>query len=269
MSFTVDKVSADGAETEYIRFGNGKRELVIIPGLSIKSVIPLAELIERQYGIFSNDFTVYLFDRRKKLPKPYSVSDMADDTARVMKALGISDACVFGASQGGMIAMFLACRYPELVGRAAFGSSACRLSVHGKKVTDEWISLAEKGETEELVFSFAKAVYPENVFEQQKDSFKAYAQSVTKEELGRFIILAEGMNGFDASEMLKDISVPILVIGNTDDAVLGKESTDDSVSLLKDNENAEFYVYNGFGHASYDTAPDYAERLFSFFTKQI
>ena len=49
------------------------------------------------------------------IPKDYTIADMADDQAKVLKTLGISDACVMGVSQGGMISMHLAAKYPELV----------------------------------------------------------------------------------------------------------------------------------------------------------
>ncbi len=50
---------------DYIRFGSGRKTLVILPGLSVQSVIPAAADIEKQYDLFKKDYTVYLFDRRR------------------------------------------------------------------------------------------------------------------------------------------------------------------------------------------------------------
>ena len=50
-----------------------------------------------------------------KVPAPYTVADMADDTAALIAALGLESAHICGASMGGMIAQQLAARHPKRV----------------------------------------------------------------------------------------------------------------------------------------------------------
>lgn len=76
---------------DYFSFGKGKRILAIIPGLSIKSVMNSANDIVEAYNLLSSDFTIYVFDRKKAMPDNYSIFDMANDTAYVIKKLGINE----------------------------------------------------------------------------------------------------------------------------------------------------------------------------------
>ena len=110
--------------TEYFSFGRGKKPLVIIPGLSVQSILLFKDIIKSSYEIFSEDFTVYVIDRKKNVPATYSIHEMAEDTAQFMNELRIRDAYVFGASQGGMIAMEIAINHPELVRCMILGSTA-------------------------------------------------------------------------------------------------------------------------------------------------
>lgn len=49
----------------------------------------------------------------------YNLTDMAEDTVRLIKALKLSSTHLLGASMGGMIAQIVAARYPSLVKRLA------------------------------------------------------------------------------------------------------------------------------------------------------
>ena len=59
-------------------------------------------------------------DSSAPLP-PYSTASMARDAARVLDAVGLERAHVFGISLGGMIAQELAIRHPERVERLVLG----------------------------------------------------------------------------------------------------------------------------------------------------
>lgn len=264
MKIQIETVSTDGFTMDFFRFGQGAETLVILPGLSVDSVMNYADAVAEAYALLTDDFTVYVFDRRKELPGTYSVYDMARDTAAAFRALGLDRVCLFGASQGGMIAMTVAAEHPQLVGKMILGSTAARVTDERYRVIDGWVRLAKTGNAKDLYLDFGAAVYPKDVFEQSLDALAAAAETVTEAGLKRFVILAEGTKGFDVTDRLRNIACPVLVIGSEDDCVLGAEASVEIVEELKGRPDCELYMYDGYGHAAYDLAPDYRERMLRF-----
>ena len=261
----IETAIVNGIEMDYFTLGKGDRPFVILPGLSIKSVMEAKDAVEAGYGIFMNDFTAYVFDRRKNIPDDYSIYDMADDTAAVMKEIGLSDTYVFGASQGGMIAMVLAIRYPELVGKVALGSTSPHVSKEQSAVVDRWIELAMKKDREGLCHEYGKEIYPPDVYEQYKGYFSDMAPAVTDEELERFVIFAKSIKNYDVTEELKKIKCPVLALGVFEDPVLDSDATMVIAENLDYRSDFVLYMYTGYGHAAFDTAPDYRQRVYDFF----
>ncbi len=265
MGVKIETVMTKDFSMDYFKFGKGENIMVILPGLSVQSVMGMADAVVRSYEGIAEQFTVYLFDRRKEIPSEYSVYDMGRDTAKAMKELGLKDILLFGASQGGMIAQVIAIEYPELVKKLALGSTSANVKPEQFKVIEEWINFAKKKDTEGLMDSFGKEIYPSNVYEMYKDTFKAMAQTVKDKELERFIILAEGIRGFNVVDRLSSIKCPVMVLGEFEDSVLDSDASMEIAEKLDEIGSLKLYLYNGFGHAVFDTAPDYKQRLLNFF----
>ena len=75
---------------------------------------------EKQIEPFARSYQVITFDlrghgRSSKPSGPYSVRMFAEDTAELIRALGIAPLHVIGISMGGMVAFELAVNYPEFL----------------------------------------------------------------------------------------------------------------------------------------------------------
>lgn len=263
----IETVQTETCSMRFFRFGKGERTLVILPGLSVQSVMGAADAIAAGYRQAEERFTVYVFDRREEIPSQYTVHDMARDTAAAFRVLGLQKVCLFGASQGGMIALVMAIEYPELVGRVALGSTSPRVGEEQFKIIGEWIERAKKKDREGLYLSFGRNIYPPAVFEQCREALLAAAASTTDRDLERFVILAEGTRDFDVSDRLDEIQCPVLALGVYEDGVLDSDATMEIAEKLDEHADFKLYMYSGFGHAAFDTAPDYRARLLRFFTE--
>ena len=265
MSIQIETVRTDDISMRFFRFGRGEKTLVILPGLSIQSVMGAADAVAAAYQSLADSYTIYVFDRRAELPSPYTVHDMARDTADAFAALGLRKLCLFGASQGGMIALVLAIEHPELVGKMVLGSSSAHVQQAQYRVIEDWIRLAKAGDREGLYLAFGREIYPPEVFEQYRDTLIAAAATVTDAELSRFITLAEGIKDFNIADELDRIQCPVLALGVYEDAVLDSDATMEIAEKLDDRPDFRLYLYVGYGHAAFDTAPDYRQRILSFF----
>ena len=261
----IERVECQDFAMEFFRFGTGARTLVILPGLSVQSVMGSAEAVAQAYDALAQDYTIYLFDRRETLPEIYSVEEMARDTAEAMKALGLRDTYLFGASQGGMMALVIAIEYPELVKKMVLGSTSAHVLPEQFRSIERWIALAEANDPVGLYLSFGEEIYPPAVFGQFREALIAAGKTVTEAELRRFIILARGIEGFDVSARVAEIRCPVLAIGVFEDAVLDADATMEIAEKLDLKPDFRLYLYTGYGHAAFDTAPDYRERIKRFF----
>lgn len=260
----IETVNAGGFTMDYFSFGHGAKPLVILPGLSIQSVMGSADAITEAYQLFAEDYTVYVFDRRNELPPSYTVFDTARDTATAIHALGLERASIVGASYGGMAAMVIATQQPKLVEKMVSASSSVRVTEEDFKTIGSWVRLAEEGDAEGLYLAFGEALYPLAVYKQSRDLLIDMAKTVTKEELRRFIIFAEGMKGFDITDRLDQIQCPALAIWDRQDRVFCAAAMENLVQTSGQRSAFEVFLYDGYGHAVYDMAPDFKERMLRF-----
>lgn len=260
----VKSITVNGFNTEYAVFGAGERPFVIIPGLSLHSVMPAAAAIEERYADGRENFTFYLIDRRKNAPEDYTVAQIAEDTAAVLTELGIENACVFGASQGGMAAQYIAALHPQLVEKLALGSTLLRTNPIIDAAIGRWVMLAKAGHTDELISDMLDSIYSQKTLEKYRGAMLASIGSVSESELKQFVIMAKAAVGFSAADIISGVKCPATVIGSFGDKVTAPEGALELARAL----GCGLYLYDSsFGHGVYDEAEDYPKRLFDFFRR--
>ena len=258
---SVKTATAEGVEMDYIVFGSGEKSFIILPGLAIHSVMGSADAIAAAYADFTDDYTVYVFDRAKDLREGYGIRDMAADSAAIMRSLGIESADVFGASQGGMIAQYLAIDHPELVHKLILGSTLSKPNEVCRQNLATWVALAEAKDERALLESFVDTVYSETTLEAYRETMISANLGISDEEYERFLLMAASCEDFDCYDELSAIQCPVLVIGSEGDRVVTPEASRQIAEAL----GCELYMYDAsYGHGVYDEAPDYKQRCLDF-----
>ena len=262
----AETIVINGAATEYFSFGHGKRDMVILSGLSTRSILYAAMTIASGYSIFNEDYRVWVIDRRKVMPPAFGVREMAADIAAVMQALGIKDADVFGASLGGMTAQYLAIDYPGLVHALALGSTTACCNPTIGRVALRWAEEAEQGTLAENTEEMMRLLYSPSTLAKYGPMLYRINDGLTEDELRRFAVQARAITGFDARGELEGIGCPTLVIGVEGDKVVTTEASRELAEIL----GCGCHIYgSGYGHCVFDEAPDYKRRLYEFFKSTV
>jgi 3-oxoadipate enol-lactonase len=197
--------------------GNGKAGVLVLHPLALSGEVwaPMAAAL-------GAEFTVLALDARGHGDsqwdgKPFTVEELADDAAAVIRAHGTGPVGVVGMSMGGSTAVSLAVRYPDLVDRLVLAdATAC----YGPDRVEAWAErargAASKTREEQIPFQltrwFSDGFNAEHGNEAQRvvDIFLAtdrYAHAAACEALG----------GFDASAELGSIAAPTLVLVGDED----------------------------------------------------
>ncbi|SDN55508.1 alpha/beta fold hydrolase [Afipia sp. GAS231] len=113
---------ANGVATAYQTSGRGAPVVLLHGGEADHA------MFDGLSHALNGHFTVIAYDQRdsgatKNPPASYSLADLADDAAALIRGLGHERAHVFGTSLGGQIAQALAARHPDCIDRLILGST--------------------------------------------------------------------------------------------------------------------------------------------------
>lgn len=255
------KIEIDDTYMNVIKFGSGKKCLVIIAGVSLCGIEGLGPMVEAEYREFEEDFTIYVVERKKELPDGYSIQQMSEDVCMVLDEIDVKEMYLYGVSQGGMIAQCIAMNHPEMVDKMVICSSQCRITETAKSVIGKWIELAEKKNVVDINRSFFEKVYSKAYLEKYKDILPVIEKKGTEEDCARFKVLVSACMEFDIYDDMDKIKCPTYVIGDKNDNVLGVEGSYEIIDRLK----CRSQIYEEYSHAVYDEAKDITERIFNFF----
>jgi pimeloyl-ACP methyl ester carboxylesterase len=189
---------------------------------------------------------------RKIAPVLYTLGDMANDAAGLLRQLDLAPAHVVGASMGGMIAQTLAARHPESVrsltsimsntgnrwkGQPAFGIYRYLLR-HAPEDRDGYIDYTTR--VFEAIGSRGLTYDKDRVREMVARSYdRGHDPAGPGRQLGA--ILASG----DRTQELRTIRLPTLVIHGSKDRMVAKSG---GVATAKAIPGARLMTVEGMGH---------------------
>ena len=189
-----------------------------------------------------------------KVRAPYTVATMADDTAGLLDALGLSSAHICGASMGGMIAQQLAARHPRRVKSLTLimtSSGARRLPGPTLKVRSALISRPKDARNVQSVIEhyvklyklIGSPGYPADDAYLNERLGQAVRRSYRPQGTARQMvaIAADG----NRSPLLAALKVPTQIIHGRDDPLVPVDAAHDLAAKIA---GAQIDVIGGMGH---------------------
>ncbi len=255
-------VSTPNAELHYERAGSGE-PLLLIQGMSGTHVA----WGEPFLSALREHFDVVAFDNRgiglsAPIDGPFTIAEMAEDTAALMGELGLESAHVVGISMGGMIAQELALAHPQRLRSLTLGCTYCGGPGSQLMPEENARKLMEglaSGDREKAI----RAGYEVNLspaFRADEGRFAAFHEMATSVPAAKETIelQVQAIFGHDTSGRLGEIATPTLIVHGTLDGVLPYPNGEQIASLMP---SARFETLEGVGHMFWWEQPEVSAEL--------
>ena len=262
MIFHAQNGTAAGAD--YIRFGTGNKNLIMLPGLGdgLRTTRGTAVPMALYYRCFAKDYTVYMISRKTKLSPGATTRDMARDLQEAMaEQLGIEKASLLGVSMGGMIAQHFAADYPQMLEKLVLVVTCARETPILLESLEEWVGCARRGDHTALMDSNVRRIYSDAYYRRNKWLIPIMGKLTKPKSYDRFFIQAEACRTHNAWESIPKITVPSLVIGGEQDHSLGGEASRELAARIP---GAILKMYPQWGHGLYEEAKDFLPVVMEF-----
>jgi pimeloyl-ACP methyl ester carboxylesterase len=257
----MPSVDAAGTELHYLRAGEGE-PLLLIQGMSATHLTwgrPFLSELE-------SHFDCIVFDNRGmglsgQAELPFTIADMAADTAALLDALELETAHVVGISMGGMIAQELALAHPERIRTLTIGASYCG-GPDGTLMAPEDLQMLgaayASGEPDQ-VFRAMWEINLSPTFRAEDSRFAAFVEMGSALPAPQPVVLQQmrACGAHDTHERLGQISLPTLVIHGDADRLLGHGNGREIASRIP----ARLETLEGVGHMFWWEQPERSAEL--------
>ena len=237
----------------YNRSGHGIRPLIVFQGLFPENK-PQSKLLVRLFHLYKfleDEFTVYEVLRKPGMPRGYTMKDMADDYAMMIREEFGGPVDVIGVSTGGSIAQHFAADHPELVSRLVLHSSAYALSNEAKRLQMRGAHLAKQRRWVKAFAVMLRPLLPDQGLLKYLSGLIVWLPSLllgllaAPKDPSDLVITIEAEDKHDFKDRLGEISAPTFVVA-------GKRDPYYTETLFRETAegipNARLILYPGMGH---------------------
>ena len=180
----------------------------------------MLRMLGSSYKCLQQDYTIYVAMRKPGLPNGYSLRDMSDDYASIIRDELGGPVDIMGISTGGSIAQYFAADHPDLVRRLVLAITGYRLSEEGRALQRHIGYLARQGKWRAAYAALITGMNHRGIKKcLSKLLMWLFGKSFagTPDDPSDLLVTIEAEDKHNFEERLGEIKAPILVIGGKDD----------------------------------------------------
>jgi len=260
------------ADYFYEQTGQGKA-IIFAHGLFVDHTI-----FEAQVESLTNDYACYSFDlpghgKSTFNPEGWTLEHMAEDFRQFILDNGIDKPTLVGLSQGGMVFLRLAAKYPELIGRLVLVGSS-HLAEYPDRIPfwkeriDKFRN-GDKNEIDAMIAGIQQAIVGNDFIKNHPALREKELQVMRNNNYQAMIPATEAavINRTDIGDKLEKITCPTLIVVGTEDHATPIEIAEEMKSRIL---NASLVIIPGAGHhAPIEAAELFADELSAFLKNNV
>jgi pimeloyl-ACP methyl ester carboxylesterase len=237
----------------YNRSGHGPHPLVVFQGLLFENKPQPGLMVRlfRFYRFLEEEYTVYEVLRRPGMPRGYTMKDMADDYASMIREEFGGPIDVIGVSTGGSIAQHFAANHPDLVRRLVIHSSAYALSEEARHLQTRVARLAQQRRWVKASTVMLRPLFPDQGLMKYLSVPIVWLASLllgllaAPKDPSDLVVTVEAEDTHDFKDHLGEISAPTLVVAGDRDPFYTETLFRETAEGIP---NARLILYPGMGH---------------------
>ena len=150
-------------------------------------------------------------------PGPYTMDQLVDDAARLIRAWGRGPVVFVGTSMGGMVAQGLAARHPELVRALVIAHSTSHYDEMARGLWQQRIDAVRAGGMAAITEALLALWFTEAFRRERADIVERFRGMLLATRPEGYLACCEAIARLDVRAGLPGIRVPTLVIGGAED----------------------------------------------------
>ena len=196
---------------------------------------------------------------------PYSMDDLVDDAARLLREWAQGPVAWVGLSMGGMVGQGLAIRHPELVKALVLANTTSKYPEAAAAVFAQRVSAVREGGMARIVESVLERYFTAAIRASQPETIAGYRATVLASDPAAYAASCQAVGGVAWLDRLSTIDCPTLVIAGALDVGAPPAMAEAMVERIP---GAELVMFDRASHLSVVEEPElFAATLEKFLTR--